>query len=70
MAKCTIIFEDDTSNADDPKLSMKVEFDPPLDNPEKGHTPTYAQRVGWEFFKAVSGELKDQERAHRSEDQK
>ena len=54
MAKCSIIFEDN----DDGGFEMKVEFDPPLDNPLHGHTPTHAQNVGWQLAKELMAGFK------------
>ncbi len=54
MAKCIIIFEDEGND-----LSVKVELDPPVN----GHKATYAQSVGWTFFKKIQEalEVKDEE---------
>jgi hypothetical protein len=49
MASCNIVFRDEP----DDKVDVVVEFDPPLDNPLKGHVPTPAQVMGWEFSKVV-----------------
>lgn len=54
MAKCMIILEDTAEGG----FEMKVEFDPPIDNPLKGNTPTHAQNMGWELASAIMEDLK------------
>lgn len=54
MATCTIIFEDEGVD-----VSIRVELNPPVN----GHKATYAQNVGWTFFKKIQEalEVKDEE---------
>jgi hypothetical protein len=53
MAKCSIIFEDTTEGG----VEMKVVFNPPINNPLKGH-PTTAQNVGWQLAEAMMKDCK------------
>lgn len=50
MAKCVITFSDKAENGE---IDISVEFDPDMSNPLKGHTPTPAQNMGWQFAQAI-----------------
>lgn len=53
MGKCIITFEDKVDDDGEPGICSTVAFDPPIDNPMRGHKPTPAQSMGWSFFEAV-----------------
>jgi len=53
MAKCIITFED---GEEEGQVETRVEFDPPLDNPDHGNRPTPAQMMGWQFMQAVTSD--------------
>jgi len=49
MATCTITFSD----GPDGKVSISVDFDPPVDKVSDGFQPTQAQKTGWMFLEAL-----------------